>query len=105
MEKIFLVIPREDYVILEIDTKDKETNVGFIIPQAVDEAQALVRGIVRTIGTDKGFIFKDAYGESHTVYEGQLVLFEKGRGTVKVINDKEYIFINKNYIIAFIDEE
>lgn len=103
MDKI-TIIPQEDSILLKRSVKEKQTNVGFIIPEVVGEAQAMIVGTITTMGIDKPYIFKTAYGENIEIYDGQKVLFEKGRGTPVYIEGEEYIFLNKRFVVALYDE-
>lgn len=98
------IIPQEDSILLKKSVEEKQTSVGFIIPEAVGEAQALIIGTVTTMGIDKPFLFKTAYGDEVPIYNGEKVLFEKGRGTSVNIEGEEYIFLNKRFVVALYNE-
>lgn len=99
------IIPQENSVLVKRAVEEKQTSVGFIIPEAVGEAQALIIGVLVTMGTKKPFMFKTAYGEEIPIYNKQKVLFEQGRGTPVYVDGEEYIFLDKRFIVALYNED
>lgn len=99
------IIPQENSFLVKRAVKEKKTDSGFIIPEAVGEAQALIIGVITTMGIDKPFSFKTAYGEYMEIKDGQKVLFEKGRGTPVYVNGEEYIFLDRRFVVALYEED
>ena len=97
------IIPRKVTVFLKRCTETTETKKGFIIPEAVGEAQPMILGKICTMGVNDNIVFDDSFGRKLPVKNGQTVIFEKGRGTPFSIKGEEYISIDKDFIVALVN--
>ena len=97
------IIPTHEAILLKRSVEEKNTKHGFIIPEAVGEAQPMVVGTVTTMGKNLNVDFHTTYGEKVPITDGQRVLFERGRGTTVTIDGEEYIFIKLRFVTALID--
>lgn len=97
------IIPTEQCVLLEKAVEEKNTKMGFIIPEAVGEAQPMVVGTITTMGIEEAIDFKTTYGETVDLKHGTKVLFERGRGTVVEIKGNEYILIPLRFVTALVN--
>ena len=98
------IIPRRVTVFLQKCTETVETKKGFIIPEVVGESQPMILGRLRSIGIEDKIVFDDSFGRKLSVNDGQMVLFEKGRGTQVNIKGEDYICIDKDFIVALIND-
>ena len=91
--------PLQDRVLIkeDIESKEKKTSSGIIIPVTVDEDKGGKRGLVVAVGpgrTDDGKLIKPS------VSVGDKVLFQWG-DKIKV-DDEEYYIVRESEILAVI---
>ncbi len=86
------LIPTEDRVIIEISPIKKETESGFIIPNATKQKAQL--GVVVAIG-------EGTNGKPMICKIGYFALFPNNAGTLIVHQGKEYLVIKQSEIFAF----
>lgn len=98
------IIPKEKCILLQRAVEEKTTKMGFIIPEAVGEAQPMVVGKVITMGLDEEIDFHTAYGKVVKIKDGQRVLFERGRGTMVYVKGEECIYIPLQFVTALLDD-
>ncbi|WGH26022.1 MAG: co-chaperone GroES [Candidatus Shikimatogenerans bostrichidophilus] len=92
MKKI-KVKPLHDRVIIEPLPVEKKTSTGIYIPETAKEKPQ--EGIVIAVGNGKK-------NYNMTVKNGDKVLYNKYSGTDLKINDKKYLIMHENDILAII---
>ncbi|WOX79338.1 co-chaperone GroES [Candidatus Shikimatogenerans bostrichidophilus] len=88
-----MIKPLNDLVIIDPFPVENKTSSGIIIPDIAKEKQQ--EGIVYAVGPGKK-------NYNMTVKKGDKVLYVKYSGTELKINDKKYIIMHENDILAII---
>ena len=95
---------KEGLITLVPYTKDRTTASGMIIPEDVQSNKPMIMGVVETHGRTKPVIFKCNDGEVIELFNGDVVLYQRGRGTEVEIDGETYIYIEINHISTVLDE-
>ena len=99
------LIPNNESIFVRQVAKDSKTECGFIVPEAIEEAQSIIEGEIVIFNSYDSIEFEDSYGKLHQLHNGTRILYRKLQGTMFPYQGKEYICLSKNQIIAIIDND
>lgn len=89
--------PLEDQVLIELDTAEKETKGGIILPDSAQKKSST--GVVVAVGPGKWSDRNDRHIPV-SCEVGQTVLFQKYHGSEVEINGRELLAVRESDIIA-----
>ncbi|OHD62089.1 MAG: co-chaperone GroES [Spirochaetes bacterium GWF1_49_6] len=85
--------PLGNRVLILMEEKKTKTQSGIIIPETANQEKT-TEGIVAAVGTD----------EAITVKKGDKVIYDKYAGTQVKADDKEYLLVSMDDILAVVTE-
>jgi chaperonin GroES len=91
--------PLHDKVLMERIKEQEEIRGGIVIPDTAKEKPQ--QGKVIAVG--KGKLLRDGKRRPVAVSAGDRVLFSKWSGNEVKINDREYLILSEDEILAIID--
>ena len=94
--------PLGNRIILEAVSKEEKTKSGIIIPETVDKEKP-EQGKVLAVGPGK--MMKDGKRIPMDVKVGDVVLFSKYSPNEIKIDDKEYLVVSDDDILAIVEKE
>lgn len=96
----FSIKPIGDRVLIEPIEEDNTTKSGIVIPDTAEKERP-EKGKIIAVGDGK--IADDGKVISMSVKEGQIVLFSKYGPTEIKVDDKEYLIIKEEDILAILE--
>ena len=91
--------PLADRVLVERLEADSVTAGGIVLPESAKEKPQ--KGKVVSVGSGK--VLEDGTVKKLQVKKGDIVLFTSYAGTDVKVNDKEYLIMDENAIMAVIE--
>ena len=86
------VKPLGNRVLIKMEEKKTKTQSGIIIPETANQEKT-TEGIVEAIGTD----------EAITVKKGDKVIYDKYAGTQVKIDEKDYLLLSIDDVLAVVE--
>ncbi len=95
------VKPMHDNVVVEPITEEEATKAGIVLPDTMEKERP-EKGKVVEVGPGK--LLKDGSREKLSVEPGDQVMFKKYSPEEIKIEDKDYLIISENDILAILEE-
>lgn len=99
--KTMKIHPLSDYILVEPIEEENKTKVGIIIPETAEKEKPQ-KG--KVIATGSGRIDKNGKRIPLEVKKGDIVIFKKYAPDEVKVNNKEYLVIKEEDIIAKVEE-